>query len=229
MLLAVLPVNIAYSRFGWDASQTLLATVPAVYLPLLAVKEDGRRQRWLMAAAIAFIASLLVHPTNIFTAPLIALPAVWASGHDARQLLRRSGRQWIMIGGLGAAALLAVSWLARHWVIPACARLLEPAQLGEFLRNYQRLFSGITVYRYLAGSMFFESPGILLDVAWWLILAIAGWGLWCSLRNRESDQPDVDRCLLCGWAVMLCGFYLVAGPRAIAPHYERYGRVACWR
>src|SRR5688500_10239541 len=39
VLLAVLPVNIAYSRFGWDTSQTLLTTLPAVYLPLLAASE----------------------------------------------------------------------------------------------------------------------------------------------------------------------------------------------
>ena len=31
MVLAVLPVNIAYSRFGWDTSQTLLATVFLLY------------------------------------------------------------------------------------------------------------------------------------------------------------------------------------------------------
>ncbi len=30
--LAVLPINIAYSRFAWDASQSLLFTLPVVYV-----------------------------------------------------------------------------------------------------------------------------------------------------------------------------------------------------
>jgi hypothetical protein len=33
----------------------------------------------------------------------------------------------------------------------------------------------------------------------------------------------LDGCLVAGWAIMLGGFYLVAGPQSIAPHYERYG------
>ena len=38
LCLAILPVNIAYSRFAWDASQSLLATLPVLYLALAAVR-----------------------------------------------------------------------------------------------------------------------------------------------------------------------------------------------
>ena len=33
LALAVLPINIAYSRIAWDASQSLLATLPVLYPP----------------------------------------------------------------------------------------------------------------------------------------------------------------------------------------------------
>ena len=38
VVLAVLPINIAYSRFAWDASQSLLFTLPVVYVPFIAAK-----------------------------------------------------------------------------------------------------------------------------------------------------------------------------------------------
>ncbi len=50
VIMAVLPVNIVYSRIGWDLSHTLLATLPILYWPLLAVAEPDRRMRWLACA-----------------------------------------------------------------------------------------------------------------------------------------------------------------------------------
>ena len=50
LLLAVLPINIAYSRFAWDASQSLAATLPVVYLALAAVRFPERFGRWIAAA-----------------------------------------------------------------------------------------------------------------------------------------------------------------------------------
>jgi hypothetical protein len=225
VLLAVLPVNIAYSRFGWDASQTLLATLPAVYLPLLAVQDEAHRQRWLICAALAFLASLIVHPTNIFTAPLLVVPALWAWRDEFVTSVRaRPVWQPIAACGLGGVCLLAVGWLARHWLTAIGERILTPGQLGEFAWNYQRLFSGLTVYRYLAGSNLppTDADVLLVDLAWWLFLGLAAYGLWQGWR-RDENKVQRDGCLLCGWAIMACGFFLVAGPKAIAPHYERYG------
>ena len=43
--LAVLPVNIAYSRIAWDASQSLAATLPVTYFALAAVQRPQFRWR----------------------------------------------------------------------------------------------------------------------------------------------------------------------------------------
>jgi hypothetical protein len=227
VLLAVLPVNIAYSRFGWDTSQTLLATLPAVYLPLLAARHEQYRTRWLIAAALAFLASLVVHPTNIFTAPLLAIPLVWISRAEFLAVLRqqRPAWQWISSGCVCLAALGAVGWQAQHWLATIAGRLSSPGQLVEFVWHYERLFSGLTIYRYIAGSNLCVASSrdwLLLDLAWWCLLAVAAIGYCCRMRHLTAANVWIDGCLLCGWAVMLCGFFLVAGPGAIAPHYERY-------
>jgi hypothetical protein len=43
------------------------------------------------------------------------------------------------------------------------------------------------------------------------------------VRHAQHDLRSREACLICSWAVMLVGFYLVAGASAIQPHYERYG------
>ena len=65
LILAVLPIAIGYSRFGWDASQTPLFGV-------LAVTAALSGHTWGMA--LAFGAGLLVHPTNAFLFPALLLP-----------------------------------------------------------------------------------------------------------------------------------------------------------
>ncbi len=52
------------------------------------------------------------------------------------------------------------------------------------------------------------------------IVAVAGWGWW---RRFSVTSDSVDASLVWGWAAMLAGFALVAGPEALAPHFERYG------
>ena len=230
LLLAVLPVNIAYSRFGWDASQTLLVTLLVTYLPLLALKQPAAAPRWLIAAAVALAAGLWVHPTNIFTAPLVAMPLVWLSREELLAAWRRPRPmwQWLAAGSGGLLVLSLVAWLARHWVVAVGQRLLAPHQLTEFAWNYQRLFSGLTVYRYIPGSLLPDpaaegQPPLAasaLDAAFLLGGVVAGVALFQLLRRQRSP---FDGCLLAGWGLMLLGFFLVAGPGAIAPHYERYG------
>ncbi len=61
LLLYVLPINLAYSRFGWFASQSCLAC----YLVLVSATR-GQSVRSLLW----FVLALLVHPTNLFLLPI---------------------------------------------------------------------------------------------------------------------------------------------------------------
>src|SRR5690606_20218906 len=88
IMLAVLPVNIAYSRFAWDASQTLLFIVLVMYLPIIWLRRSGGRAPLPVGAMLAAAAATLVHPTNIFAMPLVAVPIVYARRRELLAILR---------------------------------------------------------------------------------------------------------------------------------------------
>jgi len=85
VMLAVLPAGVAYSRFAWDASQSVLVTLPVWYLSVGALAHWQRRRRWLSAASVCLLVALLVHPANVF-----ALAAPLAAGVTAWEVRRRS-------------------------------------------------------------------------------------------------------------------------------------------
>lgn len=224
ILLAVLPINIVYSRFAWDACQSLLATLPVVYLPLLAVKDEQRRVRWLGLAALAYLAAIVVHPTNIFAGPLLAIPAwgLWKREimEEARRHLR--GRRGVAAGGVALLGMAAAAWIGRHWLLIAWSRISQPDLLVAFVRYFQRLFSGLTVYQFIAGSCLNgQGLGAMLhDAVAVAMFLLAG----VTLFSVAADaRATLERRLLVGWAWMLLGFFLFAGPQGISPHYERYG------
>ncbi len=228
VLLAILPINVAYSRFAWDASQSLLATVLVLYLPLIYLLRTDREQRLPVAAMGALALALLVHPTNVFAAPLIVIPIGYVWRGQVLDRLRGtavSARPGSLVALMLASAFLAyVVWMLLAGLV---TRLHGPVEFGEFVQNYLRLLSGATVYEYIAGVEY--ASGELAAFAWLpatcklLFGAVVVVGAWGWLRRLGAGASDVDVCLLLGWIAMLLGFAVVAGPEAIAPHLERYG------
>ncbi len=225
LLLALLPIDIAYSRFAWDASQSLLAVVLVLYLPLILLRGPGRSSGWLVATLVALGAAVWVHPTNVFAAPLVVVPAAYARRRQLVRWLRRMN----VPARPGTFALLVVvaavlAYFAWNLLTRAASRLHGPGDVGPFIANYWELLSGVTVYSYIAGLD--EATGrlawlpVVCNVMLGGIVAVAGWG-W--LRRLDDGVDAVDASLLMGWIVMLGGYFLVAGPEAIAPHFERYG------
>jgi hypothetical protein len=227
-LLAILPINVAYSRFAWDASQTLLVTVFVLYLPLIYLRRTDRGGTFPIAAMYALAAALLVHPTNVFAAPLIVAPIGFAWRENALERLRGAAvpaRPGSLVALVLASAF--VSYVAWMLLAGFVTRLHGPEEFGVFVQNYLRLLSGATVYEYIAGVE--HASGSLIAFAWLsavckllfggvVIAAAVGW-----LRRLAASACELDICLLIGWSAMLLGFSLVAGPQAIAPHSERYG------
>lgn len=204
ILLAVLPINVAYSRFAWDASQSLGATLAVVYLSLAALRFPERFVAWLLAALVAQAAAVWIHPTNVFVAPVIGLAMVlhWVS------LRSEAGGVRSVVAGLWRPLPIvllsvtigaAVAWLGiatsgsgsltqrlhERLVTPAAgASLPQPILLARF-------FVGGTVYRDIVGSRsWLEWPlpanqdGWGADVAlFWALMAGAMWLLWQSGRR----------------------------------------------
>jgi hypothetical protein len=237
--LAVLPINIAYSRFAWDSSQSLLATLPVVYFALAAIRFPQRRGWFTAAAILSEAVAMLVHPANIFAAavPAAAL-ASYLRWSDIRRLGDRyASARWIAL--VLALALIPIVMGCTYWLRSAGPSVVTSRLVGvktivqeqgfvHFAVLYPRLFTGGTVYGYLAGSRsWLEWPygelaaGGGIDVLlFWIVLAAAVVTLWRSQKNENRAE---DRVLVVTWALSVIGFLLVAGPPALVPGYERYG------
>ena len=108
LLLAVLPLNIAYSRFAWDASQTVLATTLVLYLGLQLVPRGDGSRRSLLPPLLVYAAAVWIHPTNVFAGWLLFVPIAQSYRSELREGLARlrTGR-WAGRGGLLVALSLA--------------------------------------------------------------------------------------------------------------------------
>jgi hypothetical protein len=228
LLLALLPIDIAYSRFAWDASQSLLATLFVMYLPLISLRNWGDRASTSGAAIFAVVAAIFVHPTNIFAVVFLVVPALYVR---RRRILDTTRHATIPAKTWGLAGLVAIlgaaAYLARQGAPLVLGRLHGPNELGPFAVNYLRLFSGTTIYQFVsgagldrAGAGWFEYTTMACNLGFGLVALVAVWGL---VRQLQASASAVDVCLVVGWLTMLAAFFLVAGPEAIAPHFERYG------
>jgi hypothetical protein len=220
ILVASLPINIAYSRYGWDQSQGGLASIIAIYFSL---------QRNWIGLVSAVIAAFIVHPTNILLLPFIGISAItpsmvdyWQVWKTKRQFLKSKFKILLFI----AIAILSIL-LATVIIIPKLQtilgvilfkRLLNFQNWCFFFLGYGRLLSGITIYRYICGI---ESGFTVLlhDVIFWCLFLLV---LCLGIRQLFREKKWNILGLVVGLFLTLIGFYLIAGFRAIMPSRERY-------
>jgi hypothetical protein len=234
-VLAILPIDIAYSRFAWDASQSLAATLPVVYFSLAAIRFSQWNVRSLVAAFVCQVLAVLVHPTNVFVSPFI-LTAI-AAQCDFDKLWISVRRFWKRpLVWIAAAAICILIGLWTEWIMRSPIPRLLDMRFKEFLNSndilnasifYPRLFTGGTIYRYIAGSRsWFDWPlGVNQDgfgvdvVAFWLLIFSAGVILW---RSWKAEGRSEDGVLLASWLLSLSAFLIFAGPKAMWPGLERF-------
>lgn len=220
LIHAVLPINIAYSRFAWDASQSLLFTLPVVYAGVLAQREPRRRQRWTMIGLFGLAAAVVVHPCNVFVAPFLAiqLTAAWQD---------RLATWWTSaaVRRIGSPLLVVSAFVVTWPVMPRIAANVGAMEnYTAFVQRFGDLFTGATVYQYISGTLILghsatSATRIALESLGIAIAGLVAFSLFNSI-HRGKSAPDLW--LVVGWAMTVGGFFAVAGPTAIAPHFERY-------
>ncbi len=245
LILAVLPVNIAYSRIAWDASQSLLVALPVIYWSLRAARDIQQAMRYGALSLAAYAIAIIVHPTNIFLGPIIVVcfaSAIGAARHRRERTPCRSGLAdavcptrnaaecvpnsravWrLAVAAMGAAIMcFAVLKCGMACIV---ARALNPHEYAEFLRNLTGLLACDTVYNYFTGAPSsvdsLNAVAIVLRTVGFITLGAVFIGCWrlASRRDRASS-----RLLAIGLAVALAAFFAIAGPDAIAPNFQRYG------
>jgi hypothetical protein len=216
VLAAGLPILIAYSRFGWDASETGLASLLVLALAL--------RRRWVWTA-IAVAAALAIHPTNLFLAvvvlALFAQDQVRAPEHRARRLALLLGS----LAVLAAAAAVLVD-VVKQDVLSAISwsrardHALDVHGWIQFAGLYGDLLSGVTAYRFIVGPV--SSATALLHAAiFWSVAALVI-PLGCRRLQRQGEGRATA--LVLGLSASLAALYLLFGALPLTPHYERYGQ-----
>jgi hypothetical protein len=212
LLAAVLPINIAYARHGWDPSQSTLAVLIALFCA-------ARRRWWWLA--LSLLAAALVHPTNVFAFPVVASVALAAS--LGRRDAQGSG-PWRSLVALAAVAapmlcfVLVASRGSSRAFTGVVERLGDGAAWIELVVLLSRLFTGVTSYAYFAGDPGWRAT-LAHDVSFWgLSLPIVALGVWRMVALRDWRSLS----WLAGTGAALLVFFVVAGPRFMEPHRERY-------
>lgn len=211
LLLAAHPMMIGYSRFGWDSSLTPLAGIVALSLAV--------RLRWL-STLLAWVVSLIVHPSNLLLVPVLVAPFV-AEGLrrvDERDGVRppdglRFGRGW----GLGLLVLL-VCWEAAVFLVQVPPSLWEWAPT-RFAGRCADLLSGLTTFRYLAG----EPPALVVrlhGLVFWALVppVLAGGGVILAAKRDWFRLA-----LILGPLTSALILFALSGPDVIQPGTDRYG------
>lgn len=237
LLLAVLPINIIYSRFGWEPSQSVLASLPVLYGALAFQKASRRALVVLVLTIFSLGVALLVHPSNFYLITFIAAAVIWKK-------VRGWSSPWrfpVFIAAI-CLVLVALAFVA-YRISPQLAREAMAQRVTGFpwsgqwlpaLSDYLRLFSGMNVYRHVAGSCEWTSPllGNYSSFHWWdmvafLLFVAAVFSLFREYKKRKISDGGVaphsmDFVLIVSGLFGLLLFFALSGPGFSMVRYERY-------
>src|SRR4029453_14213726 len=183
LLMAALPINIIYARFGWDPSHSGLLVLLAVY-----AAWANRR----LLAAMTFALAMTNHPSAVFIAPFLTLSYL---GFDlTRHKVRRAAANTLSFVTLLVFAIVFVMLLSPVTgqyldAGKSFQRVFNPGAWGDFMVSLAELISGQTSYSMITGQGFGALLPAIDAFALAALLAIAVGGLWLALR------PKVDGAL----------------------------------
>ncbi len=210
LLVATLPCTLGYSRFGWDASQTPLFSILALYW---AFRGSS------IAMLFSFAACLIVHASNVFLLPVLLALFVATLWRTETEASKRRQIVWMT----GAIVLIPlVTWIL---ITPGSERLsllaarAAPSNWLRSLQHYGRLISGVSLCQYVVGPLSLQADARSDGIFWSLFLALLVLGIPRLVQRRQWDRIA----LIVGLVLGAMALYLAAGPEILRPHRERYG------
>jgi 4-amino-4-deoxy-L-arabinose transferase-like glycosyltransferase len=208
IILATLPGASVYSRIGHEYSQIPLVGVIAL---MFAFRANT------IGLALTVLASLIVHPINVFLLPVIApvyLTQLVRRHADDPARLRRILIAIAACSVIGAGVLAFA--LFRRPIVQSTLGTRSPMNWLTFFIGFERFF----LFSYLAPA------GSPLEWVRWLfrgtLALVLGIGLPRLLRERQWDRVA----LLAGLAASVSAFHILCGPDKLSGHgTSRYGVV----
>lgn len=246
LLFAVLPVNIVYSRFGWEPSQSVLFAVTVLYVTLILSATRRHLLVCFVLLAGTFVMALIVHPTNSFLF-VFAVAGIGARivkpEVSARRLVGFFGLLLIGCAVFGFIAVLNAPGGVREEIVGRLDGMLWMRDFRAFLLAWLRMFDGINSLSFVLGSWpratetmfknprpYIYWPDSLALIAFTVsLLAILNSHRANSKSSDEGKQAQcdktarMDRVLLAGFLSTSFLFDILNGPGKIAVWNDRYG------
>ena len=213
VLMAALPANIAYARFGWDPSLGGM-----IFLAGLGAALDRR----LVITALLFGLGIWTHPTNVFAAPMLLIVFMAAD--------RREGGSWLLRSGILVAVMLLLTGAMMSTAVQSgqftdplamFGRLVSPGDWSAFLVLFGRLIMGQPWFVHLAGTGFAE----LLPLADLLGLAALAATIIVAAAAIRNGWDSASASILAGWLGMIVAYALIGGYASLNAPTERYAFV----
>ena len=128
---------------------------------------------------------------------------------------------------IGVACIILGTTAAAHWWPRIADHAISTDNYTAFISDLAGLFSGVTVYEYISGTLGLnahDATGALtIEIALTFVTTfIAGLVVWAYYRRIRRGRSTLDLALVTAWISCVGAFFLVAGPEAIRPHFERY-------
>ena len=211
---AFIPVNIMYSRIGWDASQIALFSLLIIFFSLCG------RPVW---TSFFLSTSLLIHPTCIFLLP-IALLCNIAAVLENKDVVKINHFLLIIL----AIIIIPLTTLyiindivyatLDHNSADIYKRLFDFSYLMQCWQAYIHFLTGTTSYSYFVGFENNYISNLLFLILSGLIIFLYTYGLIRYIKN----QNYIKLALLLGVFFSILIFSFIMGDIGYKKGYERY-------
>jgi len=240
ILVAVMPMAIAYSRFGWEPSQIPLFAVFIFYSAMAICDSSRPLLHWMLVACLSLFCGFLVHPTMAFLGLFIALGLIARWFHPERTRVRAT---LLFVSGILISALLgfAMYLKAPPWIQPEIAARFHAwawvSDMPRFFVAWLRNFNGINTFGFIPGSEPRASQILNLGKPWelfqvdWIVggiffasIGVLVFGLYRNFRSVQNGSVFQRQVVVLLFAFTLGTllFGIMNGTCKVAVWFDRY-------